>query len=388
MEYFDEFEKDGRTSLNELKAQLKELDREMVALFVKRLALSEQISQEKIKRGDRMYDRENDQDQAEALSSLAGNDMDRHFIVDLFSQIYSMSRQKAYHLLQGAGASGKLPFIEVTSLFGDRKPRVVFQGTEGAYSHAAMCSFFGDDVNCFHVRRFRDAMEAIADGEADFAVLPVENSTAGIVAENFDLLVDFENYIVGQQVVKCEHVLMGLPGTTLDEIDTVYSHPQALSQCEQFLEEHPSWNVVPYDNTALAAKKVAREGVSSHAAIGSEFAAKLFNLQVLARNIYHNSANSTRFIIVTNQRIFLKGAGKISICFEGRHASGSLYRILSHIIYNNLNMSLIESRPIPGRNWEYRFFVDFDGNLNDSSVRNALRGIRREAMNMKILGNY
>jgi chorismate mutase/prephenate dehydratase len=138
----------------------------------------------------------------------------------------------------------------------------------------------------------------------------------------------------------------------------------------------------------MAARKVALEGDRSQAAIASKFAARQFGLEVLADHIYYNEANSTRFIVVTNQRIFRKDASKISICFEVPHCSGSLYGILSHFIYNNLNMTKIESRPIPGRNWEYRFFIDFEGNLNDSAVKNALRGIREEAINMKILGNY
>lgn len=374
--------------LKEMRMQVDAIDKGIVALFEKRMSLSEQISREKIRSGDRIYNREREEKKISGLMEEASTKQNRHFVRDLYAQVLSLERKRQYQLAQEAGATGKLPFIQVDSLSEGEKPRVVFQGTEGAYSHAAMCRFFGDDVNGFHVRKFRDAMEAIADGAADYAVLPIENSTAGIVADNFDLLVDFENYIVGQQVIKCEHVLMGLPGTALEEIDTVYSHQQALSQCDQFLESHPGWSAVPYDNTALAARKVAQEGIRSHAAIGSAFAAERFGLEILAEHIYHNEANSTRFIIATNQRIFLKGSNKISICFEGKHSSGSLYNILSHIIYNDLNMSLIESRPIPGRNWEYRFFVDFEGNLNDSSVRNALRGIRMDASNMKILGNY
>lgn len=133
---------------------------------------------------------------------------------------------------------------------------------------------------------------------------------------------------------------------------------------------------------------MAEEKDVSQAAIASAFASDYFGLQVLADKIYVNEANSTRFIIVTNQRIFRRDADKISICFELPHISGSLYNMLSHFIYNNVNMTKIESRPITGRNWEYRFFVDFEGNLNDSSVKNALRGIREEAINMRILGNY
>jgi len=189
-------------------------------------------------------------------------------------------------------------------------------------------------------------------------------------------------------VIKCEHVLMGLPDAELDDIETVFSHQQALSQCEQFLDSHERWKRVPFSNTATAAKMVAGEGNKSYAAIGSAFAAQRFGLKVLADHIYYNEANSTRFIIVTNQRIFRRHAQKISICFELPHTSGALYRIISHFIYNGLNMNRIESRPITGRNWEYHFFVDFEGNLSDSSVKSALRGIRSQARNMKILGNY
>ena len=270
--------------LKEMRMQVDAIDAQIVALFEKRMGLSEQISREKILNGDRIYNREREEKKVSELMEGASSEQNRHFVRDMYAQILSLERKRQYQLAQEAGATGKLPFIQVDSLCGDERPRVVFQGTEGAYSHAAMCRFFGEDVNGFHVRKFRDAMEAIADGAADFAVLPIENSTAGIVADNFDLLVDFENYIVGQQVIKCEHVLMGLPGTTLEEIDTVYSHQQALSQCEQFLESHPGWSAVPYDNTALAARKVAREGIRSHAAIGSAFAAKRFGLEILAEH--------------------------------------------------------------------------------------------------------
>ena len=373
--------------LLELRDEIDEIDRAIVELFEKRMAVSEQVAEYKINTGKKVFDRERERSKMETLTSMARNDFNRHGIEELFQQIMSMSRKKQYQLLAKSGVAGRLPFIGVDELEKDHI-RVVFQGVEGAYSHAAMCEFFGNNVNSFHVKKFRDAMEAIAEGAADYAVLPIENSSAGIVADNFDLLVSFENYIVGEQVIKCEHVLMGLPGTRLTDIKTVYSHQQALSQCEQFLNDHRDWHQVPYDNTALAAKKVAQEQDKTMAAIGSAFAARRFGLEILADHVYYNEANSTRFLIVTNQRIFRNDANKISICFELPHRSGSLYNILSHFIYNNLNMNRIESRPITGRNWEYRFFIDFDGNLNDSSVKNALRGIREEAISMKILGNY
>lgn len=373
--------------LLELREEIDKVDKQIVALFEERMQISEDVAKYKIANGKKVFNKDRERSKLETLKGLADNDFNRHGIEELFQQIMSMSRKLQYQLLTENGAAGRLPFIAVDDIERENV-RVVYQGVEGAYSHAAMREYFGKDVNCFHVKKWRDAMEAIAEGAADYAVLPIENSSAGIVADNYDLLVNFENYIVGEQIIKCEHALLGLPGTKLEDIRTVYSHQQAFSQCEEYLDQHREWQQIPYDNTARAAKKVAEEKDPSQAAIGSKFAAEYFGLEILAEHVYYNEANSTRFIIVTNQRIFRRDATKISICFEVPHHSGALYNILSHFIYNNLNMNKIESRPIPGRNWEYRFFVDFDGNLNDSAVKNALRGIREEATNMKILGNY
>ena len=141
-------------------------------------------------------------------------------------------------------------------------------------------------------------------------------------------------------------------------------------------------------NNAFAAQKVAEDKNPTEAAIASEYAAKVYGLEILEKGVNDLKENSTRFIIITNQKVFSKDASKISLCFEVNHESGALYHALSHLIYNGLNMTKIESRPLEGRNWEYRFFVDFEGNMEDSAVKNALRGLREETRNMKILGNY
>ena len=373
--------------LKEYRAEIDRIDHELVRLFEKRMEISEQIGAYKIENGVKVFDKTRERQKLDEVKDLAHGNFNQHGVEELFSQLMSMSRKKQYAMLVEKGAGGRLPFIGVDRLDTDHI-RVVFQGVEGAYSQAAMHAFFGENVNSFHVARFRDAMEAIAEGSADYAVLPIENSTAGIVADNFDLLVDFENYIVAEQIIPVEHVLMGLKGTELSRIRFVYSHPQALAQCESLFQSYPEWKAEPCSNTALAARKVAQDGRMDEAAIGSAFAARRFGLQILKTHISDEEANATRFMIVTNQRIFRKDAKKISICFELPHSSGTLYNILSHFIFNNINMTHIESRPIPQRSWEYRFFIDFEGNLAEPSVKNALRGIREEAINMKILGNY
>ena len=373
--------------LAELRSRIDEIDRDIVRLYEERMQVTDQVGEFKIRTGRKVYDKDRERAKIETVRELAHTEFSKKGVTELFSQLMSMSRKRQFAMLEKAGLPGRTPFIEIDQL--DRENiRVVFQGEEGAYSHAAMAAYFGDDVNCFHVPKFRDAMEAIAEGSADYAVLPIENSTAGIVTDNFDLLVDFENYIVAEQIVPVEHVLMAVPGTKLEDIKRVISHPQALSQCEGLFQEHRDWEPAAYGNTALAAKKVAKEGRHDQAAIGSAFAAKRFGLEILLSHVNDQEANATRFMIVTNQRVFVRDAGKISICFELPHSSGTLYNILSNFIFNDVNMTHIESRPIPGRSWEYRFFIDFEGNLNDPGVRNALRGIREEAINMKILGNY
>lgn len=373
--------------LLKLREQIDKIDREIVSLYEKRMEISGRVAEYKIETGKKVFDRQREEEKLAVLKSLASNEFNRHGIVELFEQIMSVSRKLQYQLLSERGALGRLPFIGVDELYSE-KARVVFQGADGAYSQAAMTQYFGEQISSFHVDTFRDAMAAIDEGSADFAVLPIENSTAGIVSEIYDLLVEFENYIVGEQVIKIEHCLMGLPGTKLSEIKTVYSHPQSLMQSARFLMEYPSWQQVSMKNNAFAARKVQEDKDKSQAAIASEYAAKLYGLEVLEKGINQSNSNSTRFIIVTNQKIFKKDAKKVSICFEVPHESGSLYHMLSHFIYNNLNMNKIESRPIEERNWEYRFFIDFDGNLGDSAVKNALRGLRDEARNMRILGNY
>lgn len=373
--------------LLELRGQIDEIDRQIVGLYEKRMEISGDVARYKIENGKRVFDKAREEEKIQNVKSLTHNDFNSCGIEELFEQIMSMSRKLQYRILAEHGGLNKLPFIQVDSLDA-RKARVVFQGAEGAYSQAAMHRYFGNDIDSFHVDTFRDAMMAIDEGSADFAVLPIENSTAGIVSEIYDLLVEFENYIVGEQIIQIEHCLMVSPGAGLEDIRTVYSHPQSLMQSSRYLNAHPRWQQISMQNNAFAAKKVAQEKDKSQAAIASEYAAELYGLHILEKGINQSSTNSTRFIIITNQKIFLKNAKKVSICFEVAHESGSLYHMLSHFIYNNLNMNKIESRPIEGRNWEYRFFIDFDGNLSDSAVKNALRGLREEARNMKILGNY
>lgn len=373
--------------LNELRKRIDEIDEKIVSLYEERMEISEEVAEYKIANGKNVLDKERENAKLEKVRSLTHNDFNALGVTELFKQLMSMSRKKQYALMGEKGMFAHTAFIPVKKLEKENV-KVVFQGINGAYSEAAMREYFGDEVDAFNAATFRDAMRIIDEGLADYGVLPIENSSSGIVNANYDLLTEFENYIVAEQYINIDNCLIALPGVTEPEIDTVYSHPQALMQCAPFLDDHPSWKQISYVNTAMSAAKIKEDGLRNQAAIAGERAAETYGLEILRRDINSSDGNATRFIIVTNRKIFVEDAEKISICFELPHKSGSLYGILSHIIYNDRNMTKIESRPIPDRPWEYRFFIDFEGNLNDPATRNALRGLREETRNMRILGNY
>ena len=348
-------------SLEELRNELDRIDPQIIQLYEERMSVCEEVGEIKIEEGRKVFDRNREQQKLAQVTREAKDPFYKKGLTELFEQLMSQSRKLQYQLLTKKGALGRLPFIGVDELDW-KNSRVVFQGTDGAYSQAAMHKFFSKDVNSFHVQTFRDAMEAIEEGSADFAVLPIENSSAGMVSEMYDLLEEFENYIVGEVILPINHYLVGTENTTLESIERVYSHPQALMQCSKFLDRHGSWQQIGAANTAVAAKKILNENDPTQAAICSEHAAEIYGLKILEE--------------------------KISICFEVAHESGTLYHLLSHFIYNDLNMTKIESRPIEGKTWEYRFFVDFEGNMGDAAVKNAIRGLREESKSLKILGNY
>ncbi|MDO4339396.1 MAG: prephenate dehydratase [Eubacteriales bacterium] len=373
--------------LQECRKEIDAIDDEIIRLFEKRMKVSEAVAEYKINTGKQVLDPEREQAKITALRKKAHGEFNTLGAQELFQQIMAISRKRQYQLLTKNGIEEERDYEMV-----DRLPlenvNVVFQGVEGAYAYAAMRAYFGENINSHHVKTWRDAMEEVSGGRADYAVLPIENSTAGIVADIYDLLTEYELYIVGEQLLPVDHVLLGVPGASMEDVREVYSHPQGLAQCSKFLEAHPEWKSIKVENTAYAARKVHEDQDKAKAAIASREAGQVFGLSILTENICNNGQNVTRFIIVSSRPVYEKESGKISICFELPHESGTLYNMLSHMIYNGLNMTKIESRPIPGKTWEYRFFVDFEGNLEDSAVKNAIRGLKAEANRMRVLGNY
>lgn len=371
----------------EIRDKIDSVDEEIIKLFEERMNLCKDVAEFKIKNHRQVLDPVREKQKIEKILKLTKNETYRQGSGELFRQIMAMSRKMQYKMLAEYGIRKDVEFEEINEIKKDGV-KVVYQGVEGAYAHEAALRCFGKDADAYHVSSWRDAMEEVKSKKADYAVLPIENSTAGSVTQVYDLLMEYDNYIVGELFLKVEHALIGLLGARISDIKKVYSHPQALMQSGGYLYKHKDWQQISVSNTAVSAKKVLEDKDITQAAIASRHAAKIYGLNILEHSIQDNDLNTTRFVIVGRDKVYLHGADKISIAFEIAHESGSLYEMLSHFIYNNLNMTKIESRPIEGRNWEYRFFLDFTGKLGDAAVKNALRGIDEEAINFKILGNY
>ncbi len=265
--------------------------------------------------------------------------------------------------------------------------RICYAGVPGAYAEAAALKYFGEDADLMNVKTFDDVAAAVASGAADYGVLPVENSSAGFVSGNYDIIRNAGISIVDEVVLEIEHALLGLPNAMLSDIKKVYSHNQGLMQCKEFIENH-QFSTEGTSNTAVAAKKVMEGKDVTRGAIASERAAELYNLKVLARRINFTRDNATRFVIITKEKQALTGSDSVIICFIAPHRVGSLYQIMGIINKNSINMTRIESRPSLKKKWEYSFYVSFEGKLTDRNVLKALAEIRYEAEDLTVLGTF
>lgn len=372
--------------LNESRKKIDEIDKQIAKLFEQRMEVTTDVAAYKRSTGKKVFDPKREETKIKELKNFVNNEFNKTGIENLFRQIMSISRKYQYKVL-GTENDVNQTFRQVNSFDTDADTRVVCFGEHGAYTEQAMEEVFGKNITAINKDTFKDVMKTVADGEAKFGVLPIENTSTGGITDIYDLLLEYDVTIVAEHVVKVEQALMGITGTKLEDIKTIYSHPQGLMQCSKFLEEYPNISAKTYSSTAAAAKKVAEDGSKTQAAIASKRAADLFGLHVIKEQINYESSNYTRFIIISNQKIFLSGANKISLSFEIKHESGSLYNLLSNFYYNGLNLTKIESRPIENRNWEYRFFIDVEGNLNEPEVSNALASIGEFANKLTVLGN-
>lgn len=377
--------------LETLRRGIDEIDREMVALFEKRMALTEQVGRYKQAVGMAVLDRTREQQVLAAKTAQVSDPGLKTGVTTLYETIMGISRRQQRQIVRESGDDPA--FARFLRDFERRRepletPRIIFQGEPGAYSHLAAMKYFGKDANIHGVRQFENVFKAIHEGWADYGVVPIENNSTGGIRQVYDLLSQYEFFIVGETTVPVEHCLMAPEGATIDTIRTVYSHEQGLFQSEQFLKAHPDWVQCPMSDTAGSAKYVAETGDISKAAICSEQAAEIYGLKILKRKVNYSDINTTRFVVVSPQMELRPGADKISAIVTTAHESGCLHEILTVFAVGGLNLVKLESRPMPGRSWEYMFFLEFTGSLLAPEMEGVLHELAQTAADFRVLGNF
>lgn len=373
--------------LSVTREEIDKVDKQIVELIEKRMNLALQVAEYKMSTGKPIYDRQRELEKLDKLGHMASTEFNAKSVQELFLQIMSVSRRYQYRVIGDRDHVIEKMFTKIAHLNITDKTKVVYAGVPGAFAETAMVGYFGEKINGANVKDFHEVAQSVAEGKADYGVLPIENSTAGFVNGIYDLLDRFSLSIVGEQKVCVNQCLLGIPGTELSDVKTVFSHPQGLMQSKQYLEQ-TDWKQVSMANTALSAKKVHDDMDKTQVAIASQRAAQIYGLSVLNPKLNVSDNNTTRFVIVSKKREYEEKANKVSISFSLPHTCGTLYNILAHFIFNNVNMTSIESIPLSGKQWEYCFFVDFEGNLGDVDVVNALKGIMAETENFRILGCF
>lgn len=379
------------SQLDDLRQEIDRIDKEMVALFEKRMAITEQVGKYKQGIGMPVLDRSREKQVLEGKTALVSDPKMKTGVTLLYETIMGISRRQQREIVREGAVEPN--YARFQQAFTNRReplknPRILFQGEPGAYSEQAARNFFGEDADIQGVLQFENVFIALKEGRADYGVVPIENNSTGAIRQVYDLLSKYECYLVGETTVRVEHCLMAPEGATLETIEHVYSHEQGLFQSEPFLKEHPTWQQTPMTDTAGSAKYVASTGDITKAAICSQRAAELYGLKILKRGVNYSSINTTRFVVVSPKMELREGADKISTIITTAHESGCLHEILTVFAVGGLNMVKLESRPIQGRSWEYMFFLEFTGNLLSPEMEGVLHEIAQTAADFRLLGNF
>ena len=371
--------------LLELRNEIDKIDDELVPLLLKRMDVSRKVAQYKVEHGIPVLNEKREQEVLDLVASSCGEQGEA--MKTIFSSIMDSSRA-LQHKIIGGGQELRTSIENAKrskKLTANGEP-IACQGVNGAYSGKAAEALFEDSPVIFH-KQFEDVFEAVNQGKARFGIIPVENSTAGSVHESYDLIMKYKFYIVGAYDLRVEHCLCTKQNVNFEDIDNVYSHPQALSQCNIFLKSF-DFTGINFSNTAAAAKFVSESDKTNIAAICSESAAKRYGLKIIRRNIQNVTNNTTRFIVISKELVIDDDAEKISLIFSAPHRTGSLYRVLGRFSMTGLNLTKLESRPVPNGKFDYYFYVDILGSVRDEETLDLLCALSDELPEFSFLGNY
>ncbi len=372
--------------LETIRKRLDQVDRRILEALGDRQQLAERAAEVKA-RSSELELRDLDREQtrlSELIEQGALLGLDGYYVTRLFREIMERSLRLQQERIAERRTRGS---------GGPESLTVAYQGVEGAYSHIAAFKHFGPRgirLSFLPSESFASMLQAVKAGEADYGVLPIENTTAGSINEAYDLLANTDLTVVGEEVLLVEHCLVALEPIGVEHIRRIYSHPQALAQCSSYLSRLHRCTVESFPDTALAVKKIQAEKDISQAAIASQEAAELYGLQVIERGIANQKDNYTRFVIVAEKaaRYDTRIPCKTSLIFATRHEKGALLQCLNVLSGHGLNLTKLESRPRPNVPWEYLFYLDFEGNLQDERVKNALEELTGHTGYLKVLGCY
>ena len=350
-------------SLDNFRRKIDEVDARIVELVGERIRIAEEIGKSKKEENKLVEDREREYKVLENVKSIARSEnVNQGDIENIYKQIMAASKR-----IQGV--------------------EVAFQGEAGSYAEEAAFRFFSAAIQSRPLENLEDVFKIVERGEAQFGVVPIENSLEGSISRVYDLLLDSSLKVYGEIELRIIHCLIANPGAGLDTIKRVYSHPQALGQCRSFLK-YLNCELVPTYNTAASVRMVKEEGGIDSAAIASARAADIYGMKIVAREIEDNPNNFTRFFILSREDSPPSGNDKTSVVFSTKDRPGALYESLKEFASRNINLTKLESRPTRQKPWEYNFYLDFIGHRKDKMAQEALEGMERSSIFLKVLGSY
>lgn len=371
--------------LSQLRDEIDRIDDELVPLLLKRMDVSRKVAEYKVKKGIPVLNEKREQEVLELVANQCAQQGE--MMKTVFSSIMDASRALQHKIIGGGeklrNDVNRAAKCEKLTAFGEP---IACQGVDGAYSSRAAGALFPDSPIIFH-KQFEDVFEAVNQNKAKYGIIPVENSTAGSVHESYDLIMKYRFYVIGAYDLKVEHCLCAKENVKFEDIENVYSHPQALSQCNVFLKSF-DYTGINFSNTAAAAKFVSESEKNNIAAICSESAAKEYGLKIIRRGIQNVSNNTTRFIVISKELVIGDDADKISLIFSAPHRTGSLYRVLGRFSMTGLNLTKLESRPVANGKFDYFFYVDIMGSVRDEATLDLLCALSDELPEFTFLGNY
>lgn len=369
--------------LGQIRNEIDSIDKQLIDLFKRRMDCAKAVGEYKKENNIPVLNQARENEILDKVQEMGGEY--GTFARLLYSNIMELSRA-LQHTIMGSGKALKDDILNASTQMETTNIKVAYQGIKGANGHEAVLRLFPKSIPT-NYKTFSDVFDAVDKGDVSYGVLPVENSNAGSVSSVYDLILKHRFYIVGALDLPIDYCLGGLKQAEFTDIEKVWSHPQSLSQCSNYIAKH-NFESTPCSNTAIAARDVAREKRLNVAAICSYKAAEEYGLKILDNHLQDSKENTTRFIVISKKLYIPENADKISLCFGLPHVTGSLYSVLCRFNSLGLNLTKIESRPMLSDGFEYLFYLDFTGNVRSENVLNLLCALSEELPDFSFFGNY